>query len=95
MDEVVSLPTRSVFISLDESGPLWVLAGVNVDMWMCSMCRFDITEVQICLAGLQMLTATVGPCLWNMRVNLPAAAAWLTAGSLLSPSVTAELQRVT
>uniref|UniRef100_A0AAQ6II19 Choline/ethanolaminephosphotransferase 1 n=1 Tax=Anabas testudineus TaxID=64144 RepID=A0AAQ6II19_ANATE len=29
---------------------------------------FDITEVQISLAGLQMLTATVGPCLWNMMI---------------------------
>ncbi|CAG5978131.1 unnamed protein product [Menidia menidia] len=40
---------------------------------------FDITEVQICLAGIQMLTAAVGPCLWNMMVNLLAAAAWLSA----------------
>lgn len=47
-------------------------AGVNV---MCSVCRFDITEVQLCLAGLQMLTAAVGPFLWNVMVNLLAAAA--------------------
>lgn len=49
-------------------------------MWVYSVFRFDITEVQICLAGLQMLTATVGPCLWNVTVNLlTAAAAWLAA----------------
>lgn len=47
---------------------------------MYSVCRFDITEVQLSLAGLQMLTAAVGPCLWDMMVNhLAAAAAWLTA----------------
>lgn len=43
-------------------------------MWMCSVCRFDITEVQICLAGIQLLTTTVGPSLWNVMVNLLAAA---------------------
>lgn len=57
-------------------------------MWMYSVCRFDITEVQICLAGLQMLTATVGPCLWNMRVNLVAAAAWLVAVCFHNDTVT-------
>ncbi|KAM7006070.1 choline/ethanolaminephosphotransferase 1 isoform 1-T2 [Tautogolabrus adspersus] len=31
---------------------------------------FDITEVQICLAGLQMLTASVGPSLWNMMIPI-------------------------
>ncbi|XP_028261077.1 choline/ethanolaminephosphotransferase 1 isoform X2 [Parambassis ranga] len=31
---------------------------------------FDITEVQLCLAGLQMLTATVGPCLWNVTIPI-------------------------
>nr|XP_046196713.1 choline/ethanolaminephosphotransferase 1-like isoform X2 [Oncorhynchus gorbuscha] len=29
---------------------------------------FDITELQICLALLQMLTATVGPFLWNVTI---------------------------
>lgn len=40
---------------------------------MCPVCRFDITEVQLCLAGLQMFTATVGPSLWNVMVNFLAA----------------------
>lgn len=45
--------------------------GVNV---MCPVCRFDITELQLCLAGLQMFTATVGPSLWKVMVNFLAAA---------------------
>ncbi|XP_061076085.1 choline/ethanolaminephosphotransferase 1b isoform X1 [Conger conger] len=32
--------------------------------------RFDITELQICLALLQTFTATLGPGFWNLRIPL-------------------------
>lgn len=38
------------------------------------VCSFDWTEVQLCLVGLQTLTAIVGPRLWNVMVKVPAAA---------------------